>query len=259
MMQWRTLFKKEMIGSFRDRKWLWIPLVFILLTIMDPITNYYLPQILEAVGGLPDGAMIEFPEITGVEAMMMSLSQLSSLGVLVIALSSSGMISSEIKNGVAELILVKPVSFTSYITSKWAALLAIVWSAYLISMFAAWYYIGILYEFIPVADFLLLFVFYGLWLTLVASLSIFYNAICKTPGLVAFLTIGTLIFMSLVTMVFNKYVSWSPNNLLEHIQTMLLTGDIPTELYGASTVTIALSLILIALAINIFRKREHAV
>lgn len=258
-MQWRTLFKKEMLGSFRDRRWLWVPLVFILLAIMDPITNYYLPQILEAVGGLPEGAMIEFPEITGVEAIMMSLSQLSSLGVLVIALSSGGIISSERKSGVAELILVKPVSYTSYITSKWAALLAIVWSAYLISMLAAWYYIGILYEFLPVADFLLLFVFYGLWLTLVASLSVFYNAICKTPGLVVFLTIGTLLLMSIVTMIFNNHVSWSPNNLSNHIQTMLVTEDIPTELYGTGGVTVVLSLILIILAINIFRKKEHAI
>lgn len=257
-MQWRTLFKKEMIGSFRDRKWIWIPLVFILLTIMDPITTYYLPQILETVGGLPEGTMIEFPELTGAEAIMMSLSQLSSLGVLIIALSSMGIISSERKSGIAELILVKPVSFTAYITSKWAALLTIVWSAYLISMLAAWYYIGILYEFISVTEFLPLLFFYGLWLTLAASLSIFYNALCKTPGLVAFLTIGTLMFMSVITMVFNNHVSWSPNNLSSHIQTMLVTGEVPTELYGAGGVTIILSLTFIALAIYIFRTKEHA-
>lgn len=257
-MQWRTLFKKEMIGSWRDRKWIWIPLVFILLAIMDPITNYYLPQILETVGGLPEGAMIEFPALTGADAIMMSLSQLSSLGVLVIALSTMGIISGERKSGVAELILVKPVSFTTYITSKWIALLVLVWSAYIIGMLAAWYYIGILYEFIPVADFLLLLFFYGLWLSLVASLSIFYNAICKTPGLVGFLTIGTLLAMSVVTMIFNNHVSWSPNNLSTHIQTMLVTGDIPTELYGAGAITIILSLLLILLASYIFRKKELA-
>lgn len=257
-MQWQTLFKKEMVGSWRDRKWIWIPLVFILLTIMDPITNYYLPQILETVGGFPDGAVIEMPTITPIDAIMMSLSQLSSLGVLVIALSSMGIISSERNSGVAELILVKPVSYSTYITSKWGALLFLVWSAYLIGMFAAWYYIGILYAFIPILDFLLLLFFYGLWLTLVASLSIFYNAISKTPGLVAFLTIATLLFMSLATMLLSDNLLWSPNNLSSHIYTMLLTGEVPTALYGTGGVTIILSLVLIILATYIFRKKEHA-
>jgi len=257
-MQWRTLFKKEMVGNWRDRKWIWIPLVFILLTIMDPITTYYLPQILEVVGGIPDGTILEFPTLTGTDAIMMSLSQLSSLGVLIIALSSMGVISGERKSGVAELILVKPVSYSTYITSKWVALLVIIWSAYLVSMLAAWYYIGILYEFIPVTDFLTSLFFYGLWLTLVASLLIFYNAICKTPGLVAFLTIATLLLMSVITMVFNENVSWSPNNLSSHIQMMLVSGEIPTALYGAGGVAIGLSVVLIILAINIFSKKEHA-
>lgn len=257
-MQWRTLFKKEMLGSWRDRKWIWIPLVFILLAVMDPVSNYYLPQILETVGGVPDGTVFELPTITATDAIMMSLSQLSSLGVLVIALSSMGIISGERKSGVAELILVKPVSYFTYITSKWVTLLVIVWSAYIVGMFAAWYYIGILYAFIPILDFLLLLFFYGLWLTLVASLSIFYNAISKTPGFVAFLTIVTLLTMSLVTMLFGENLLWSPNNLSSHVHTMLLTGEIPTELYGAGGVTIALSLALIILATYIFRKKEHA-
>lgn len=257
-MQWRTLFKKEMIGYWRDRKWIWIPLVFILLTIMDPITNYYLPQILETVGGLPEDAIFQLPEITAADAIMMSLSQLSSLGALIIALASMGTIAGERKSGVAELILVKPVSFAAYVTSKWVSLLIIVWSSYLISMLAAWYYIGVLYAFIPFADFLILTFFYGLWLSLVASISIFYNALSKSPGLVAFLTIATMLVLSLVTTLFGDSFSWSPNHISSHIHTRLLTGEIPSALYGAAGVVILLSIGLIVLATYIFKQKEHA-
>ncbi|MDY0407538.1 hypothetical protein [Paracerasibacillus soli] len=58
-MQWLILLQKEMVENWRNFKWIWVPLVFILLAIMDPISTYYLPQILEAVGGLPEGAVFE--------------------------------------------------------------------------------------------------------------------------------------------------------------------------------------------------------
>lgn len=257
-MQALTLFKKEMLQFWRDRKWIWVPLVFILLTVMDPLTNYYMPQILDAVGGLPDGAVIEFPELHSAEVIMMSLGQLSSLGVLIIALSSMAMISGERKSGVAELILVKPVSFPAYILSKWAALLVLILTAYLVSMLAAWYYIGILYEFIGMTDFLRILFFYAFWLLLVVSLSIFYNTLSKSPGVVGFLTIATLIILSLVTSVLGERFNWSPNHISDYLHTATLTGEVPTGLYGAATVSALLSLVFLIAGIYIFKHKEHA-
>src|SRR5699024_9883536 len=106
-----------------NKKWIWVPLVFILLAIIDPISNYYMPQIIDSIGGMPEGAVFEIPELSSAEVILMTLGQLSSLGVLVIILMSMGTIAGERKSGVIELILVKPVSYQHYITAKWAALL----------------------------------------------------------------------------------------------------------------------------------------
>src|SRR5690625_2437539 len=144
-MQWMTLFKKEMLENWRNFKWIWVPLVITLLAIMDPITTYYMPIILDSVGGLPEGAVFEIPEPHPNEVIMMSLNQLSSLGVLIIILMSMGTIAGEIKSGVAELVLVKPINYFNYITSKWAALLFMVWMALIIAMTTSWYYINLLF------------------------------------------------------------------------------------------------------------------
>src|SRR5690625_838412 len=109
-MQWRALFKKEMLENWRNYKWIWVPLVMILLAIMDLITTYYLPVIIESVGGLPEGAVLEMPTLLPSDVIMMSLGQLSSLGVLIIVLMMMGTISGEIKSGVSELVLVKPIT-----------------------------------------------------------------------------------------------------------------------------------------------------
>ncbi|GAE95391.1 hypothetical protein JCM21714_4624 [Gracilibacillus boraciitolerans JCM 21714] len=91
-MQWFTIFKKEILEDWRNFKWIWVPLVFIVICIMDPLSTYYLPQIIDAVGGMPEGAVFEVPAVQPEQAIMMSLAELSMFGVLVIVAISMAVI-----------------------------------------------------------------------------------------------------------------------------------------------------------------------
>ncbi|WP_077702753.1 ABC transporter permease [Virgibacillus dokdonensis] len=243
----KVLFKKEVLENWRNKKWIWVPLVFILLAIMDPITNYYLPEILESVGGLGDGAVIELPTFSPADAIMMSVSQYSTLGVLVIVLLSMGIISGERKSGVIELVLVKPVSYTKFVLAKWLSLLLLVFAAFIIGMTASWYYTNILYGEITFSMLLAVIFYYGLWLLLVCTVSIFFNTVTQSPGIVAFATIGTTAVISLVTSLLGTRLAWSPTNLSVYIQELLVTGDVSSELMYTTIISIVLiALILLA-------------
>nr|WP_183072798.1 ABC transporter permease subunit [Oceanobacillus bengalensis] len=255
-MQWMTLFNKEMTENWRNKKWIWVPLVFILLAITDPLSTYYMPQIIDAVGGLPEGTIIEMPEPAPAEVVAMSLGQFSSFGVLIIVLTSMGTIAGEIKNGVAELILVKPVAYKNYISAKWAAHLLLILVAFAVGMFASWYYINLLFGDLSFTSFLFILLFYGTWLLFVVTLSIFYNTFFKTPGLVAFFSILTIVVMSIVTQIFGTYLEWSPNNLSNYIFEMVRADDISSQLVGTSIVTVAISIVLLILSIYIFKTKE---
>lgn len=257
-MQWTTLFQKEMLENWRNKKWIWFPLVIILMAIMDPISNYYLPQIIEATGGLPEGTNIELPDYTPSEVIMMSLGQISSLGVLVIVLISMGTIAGERKSGVSELILVKPVAYRNYITAKWAALIVLVWGALFIGLLASWYYVTILYGSLAFGSLLLVVLFYGLWLTLVVTVSIFYNTLFKSVGVVGFLSVLTIMLMSLVTKIFGRFLNWSPIHLSDHIFDMLMMEQISTELIATAIITLAITIILLTGSIFIFKSKEMA-
>jgi ABC-2 type transport system permease protein len=254
-MQWLTLFKKEMMENWRNKKWIWVPLVFILFAIIDPLSNYYMPLIIESVGGMPDGTVIELPEFAPAEVILMTLGQLSSLGVLVIVLMSMGVIAGERKSGVIELILVKPVSHAHYITAKWTALLAIVWTSLILGITASWYYTGVLFGELSVVSLLIIIFFYGLWLTLVSTIVIFYNSVVKTPGLVAFFSIATIMVMSILTQVFGRFLEWSPNNLSGHIFESLILEQITGDLTATAFITAGLIVILLIGAILLFRKK----
>ncbi|MGX4670319.1 ABC transporter permease [Cerasibacillus sp. JNUCC 74] len=251
-----VLLRKEGLENWRNKKWIWVPLVFILLAIMDPITNYYLPEIIESVGGLADGTVIELPDFTPEDAIMMSLGQYSSLGVLVIILLSMGTIAGERKSGVLELILVKPVSYSKFIIAKWFSLLLLIWLSFIIGMLTSWYYINILYGEIAFTTVLLVIFYYGLYFSLVCALSIFYNAIVNSPGLVAFFTILTAIIISVVTKLLGKHMVWSPAKLTDHIEEMLITGDVTSDLISTAIVSILLILTLLFAAIYGFTQKQ---
>lgn len=255
-MQWITLFKKEMMENWRNYKWIWVPLVITLLAIMDPLTTYYMPVILDTVGGLPEGAMFEFPTPSPIEAIMMSLGQLSSLGVLIIILISMQSIAGEIKSQISELVLVKPVRYHNYITSKWVAMLLIAWASLILSLITTWYYVEILFGELGWLSLVQIVFFYGLWFSLIITLSIFYSSLFKSPGLAGSATIGTTILLSVLTNLFGKYMKWSPSNLSTHLQQTLIDNEISRDLLITAGMTIFLIGFIITCSCLIFPRRE---
>ena len=158
MSQWLTLFQKEILEMWRNFKWIWVPITFILLGVKEPLTSYYLPQIIKSFGGLPEGAIIDIPPPTAGAVLASGLSQYSTIGVLIIVLGTMGVIAGERKSGVAAMILVKPVSYFSYVTSKWAGSLLLVWFSLFIGYLLTWYYTGQLFEWVAFGEFLQSFV-----------------------------------------------------------------------------------------------------
>ncbi|WP_254901697.1 ABC transporter permease [Thalassobacillus devorans] len=258
MMQFLTVFKREMLESGRNFKWIWVPLVFILLGLSDPLSTYYLPQIIESVGGLPEGASFDIPTPPPHDVLMMSLAQFSQLGVLVISLMSMGLIASERKSGVAELVLVKPVKYSTYVSAKWTATSVLVLVSLFAGLLASWYYVNLLFGDISFLHLLATWFFYGLWLLFVISISVFMNSLFKVPGLVGFMTIVLVILTSIVTTVLNHILDWSPAKLSPYIRMMLSEGNISGDLWATALITIGISIALLAAAIYTFRTKEMA-
>lgn len=256
MSQWLTLLQKEILEMWRNFKWIWVPISFILLGVSEPLSSYYLPQIIDSLGGLPEGTVIEIPTPTAPEVLFQSISQYSTIGLLIIVLTSMGLIAAERKSGVAELILVKPVSYFSYITAKWVGAVLLLWFSYFLGMVSSWYYVWILFDFIPFTDFLISVALFGLWLTFVLTITVFFNAIFKSPGVVGFVSMATVILVNLVSGMLKTVLEWSPSQLPSYTNVYLLSGDLSGAAWGAITVSLVGLPLLLALAIYIFKNKE---
>jgi ABC-2 type transport system permease protein len=258
MRQWVVLLQKEILEMWRNFKWIWVPITFILLGVTEPLTSYYMQPILNALGGLPNGAEIKIPLPSAEEVLAAGLSQYGTLGVLIIVLGTMGIIANERKSGVAAQILVKPVSYFSYITSKWVGGLLLVWSSLLIGYLATWYYTGQLFEWVAFGDFLQSFVLYGLWLTVVLTITVFFSSALLAPGMAGFITLALTLVVSIVSGALSHLLEWSPSQLTSYASVLLTAGELPEYAIPASIVSILFIVILLWLSVFLFRKKELA-
>ncbi|MGA9224783.1 MAG: ABC transporter permease subunit [Mesobacillus sp.] len=258
MKQWFTLMNKEFLELARNFKWIWVPLSFILLGVMDPLTTYYMPQILDSVGGLPKGAVIEIPTPSASEVFIMSLGEYQTIGILIITLSAMGMVAGERKSGVAQMILVKPVSYISYLSSKWASTVILMIVSLFFGLLASWYYTGVLFDFIPFGDFMSAFSLYALWIAFVVTIVIFCSSVFIQPGAAGAVSLAIIIIINLIGSTFSHLMQWSPTQLLHYASEVLVLDTLTEDIWFATGITFLLIILLLASAVAVFKSKELA-
>lgn len=234
MKQFSTLLLKEWRENVRNYKIFWIPVVFILLGVTEPLSNYYLPQILDASGGLPDGAVLELPEPQPEQLLTAVMGQFQTVGMLVLVLAYMGSIAGERRNGTATLLYVRPLSFPSYFLSKWVMASTVALISVWLGFLAGYYYTAVLFSAVPFGDFLLFAMTYSLWILLVVTLILFASAAMPNAGLAAAFSLSILIIAQLVDGLLGSRWIWSPLKLPNYAAVFMDIGPDGGAVTGAT-------------------------
>ncbi|MFY0520241.1 ABC transporter permease [Lysinibacillus sp. UGB7] len=174
-----VLLQKEFREAWRSWKFLWIPLVFALLGMTDPLTNYYMMDILSAVGNLPEGFEMMMPEFGPADLLQASIGQFQLIGLLVLMASFVGTISKERANGMATLMYVRPISFGAYFMSKFVVMSTVGFISIVTGFSASVYYIAVLYGTFEVRTLLASICTYFVWLLFVLAVTLLMSATFK--------------------------------------------------------------------------------
>ena len=214
MQQFNALLLKEWRESWRSFKLLWIPLVFLLLGVSDPLMNYFMEDILNAVGNMPEGFMMTMPELQPADLLAASTGQFQSVGIIVLIAAYIGAFSRERQNGTATLLYVRPISFSALFLSKWlvASVVAIVsaMAGYAGSM----YYTALLYGTVEWSKFLAMLATYSMWLLLVMAVTVAMSAAFQTSiaATIAIILVPIGLFIDLIIGAFWNYTPWKLAN-----------------------------------------------
>lgn len=256
MSNFSVLFQKEWRENVRNFKILWIPLVFLLFGISEPLTNYYLPQILNAVGNMPEGTVFPFPELSPEQILMSTISQYQFIGMLVVTLGFAGIISRERKNGTATLLYVRPISYSSYVTSKLVMMTIIVVGSVIIGIMASLYYTYILFGAVDIGA---LFGFLGtyiVWLLFVISIVLFSSAAFST-GIASTISLVLVLFVQFIDALLGTYWTISPWKLPMYAG-IILNGSVDRTPYVWSIIITVFAIIILIAGAVYFAKSNVA-
>lgn len=256
LQQWFVLYRKELLEMWRSYKWIWVPLVFVLLGATQPIATYYMPDILQASGGLPAGTVIDIPKPSGVEMMAKTLSQFSTIGVLILVLAFMGIVSGERNSGVVHMVMMKPVPHRTYLMAKWAGMVTLTGVSLGGGTLAGWYYTKVLIGDAALTTVIGSMLLYGLWLTFLLTVTLLLSTLLRSGGGTAFLTLGCVFLLSIVTSMLSNWMRWSPAALIDHANAVLLHGAVSQQFFLCLGVSVVLILLLLEGAVYAFRSRS---
>lgn len=175
-----VLLQKEFREAWRSRKFLWIPLVFALIGMSEPLTNYYMMDILEAVGNMPEGFEMLMPELAPADLILATISQFQLIGLLVLMASFVGSISKERSSGLATLLYVRPISFGAFFISKFLVISTVGLVSTVAGFTASVYYTVVLYGKLEVGTLLASVCTYFIWVLFVIALTLMMSAMFNT-------------------------------------------------------------------------------
>jgi len=253
MINFSILFQKEWRENVRNFKILWIPLVFILFGISEPLTYYYLPQILNAVGNMPSDMAFQLPEYTPEQIIMSTIGQYQLIGMLIVAFGFAGIIARERKNGTATMLYVRPISYNGYVFSKLAIMGILIVGSACVGLLANLYYTYVLYGAVDSIAFIGFLGTYSIWLLFAISVVICCSAAFST-GIASVVSIFFLVIVPVVDGLLGTYWTISPWKLPMYAGQILNSNLDKTPFIWSLIITLAVVLLLVVGAAYIAKR-----
>lgn len=247
---------KETREIFKSYKALIIPLVFIAILLMQPIVLKMLPDILANNSSLPEGAVIQMPDPTVVDAMGSIFGQFEQLGIITIVLIMMGTIVEERASGVSAMVLVKPIGREKYYFTKLIIYTLLVVVSFILAMAVCGYYTDIMYSGFNWGNLFKGAAVYLPNLLLVISIVLFFSSFFKKQLAVAAGTIVLYNVLGIVPKYLGDFISSLAPSAVVSCANKVLAGMPDVEFLKPVISVSILAVLFIVAGWVIFKKQE---
>jgi ABC-2 type transport system permease protein len=255
--------KKELIEAFKTYNLLIMGAVFLIFGIMSPLMAKMMPEILRwAVEADPSTAGMDlsvlFTEPKALDAWAQFYSNAGFMGLIVLVVVFSGMLSSEFSKGTLTIILTKGLSRSAAILSKLTSAIVIWTASYAISFLTSWGYTIYFFpgETLPNVFFagICLWVFGMFLLTLTALAA----ALSKTSSIFCMLAVGAAVTVLNLLNLVPQIEKYNPSTLAQSPMSLIAETVAPGDVYPTLAVAVAGMIALTLLAVMVFYKKRFA-
>jgi len=243
MNQFTVLAKKELVQMIREMKVIWLPLVFIFLGVTQPLMNYYLPEILEMLGG-GQGITID-PSLTiesGSEVLASTLgSQYDQLGIMIIVISIMGIIQSDKASGMLAFILTRPVKEGAYIGGKIFSNYLFVAFSITVGYIISYIYTYFLFTEVPFTHVIIALLYYLIWALFIVSFTTMISTIFNSQGVIALISIVFILGCRVIVGLNPVLDNINPASMSNYAMELLVLGTLNTSVIWSVFITLILS------------------
>ena len=261
MRNYRIFLRKEIIESLKTYKLLIMGAVFLFFGMAAPLTAMFTPEIIKwamstdpSLAGMDMSALITEP--SAFDSWMQFFSgYVGQMGLFVIVIVFSGMISSELSRGTLTIMLSKGLSRTTVVLSKLTNALLIWTFCYIMASLVAWAYTIYFFPGEDVPNLLL--ALFCLWLfgVFLLSLTIFMATLTK-KGFVCMLLVGAVAITLMLINMIPQIAKYNPASLIELPITLTSDPSIPEHTLPVIIVAFVSSIAFTALAVVIFNRKK---
>lgn len=253
MNYFTVFFKKELMESVRTYKLLIMLTIFLVFGIMNPLTAKLTPDLLNTF--LPEGVSITLPEPTSLDSWAQFFKNVTQMGLIVTVLVFSGILANEITKGTLINLLTKGMPRQAVLAAKYAAML-VIWSASVVlSFLVTWVYTVYLFPDGMAQN--LLFSVSCLW-----AFGAFLLAVLLCASTIAsthysgLLVTGAVVVVLTLLNAFPAVRDYNPLGLASKNMALVSDSVKPQSFLPALGITLILSVLLLVLAVVLFRKKR---
>ncbi len=253
MTGYLAFLKKELFEYTKTYKLFVMLMVFAVFGITNPLIAKLMPEILGSL--ITDGITITLPEPTAYDAWTQFFKNATQMGLLVMVILFSNVLSSELSKGTLINLLTKGLSRTAVILSKYTCM-ALVWTTSIALCFGLTYGYTV-YLFPKEETYDLLFSVFCLWLFgmfLLAAL--LFSATLTGTSYGCLLITGAVVVICMIMNIIPAVQRYNPISLVTDNMGLVMNSIEASSLYSTIVVACLFSLIFVSLSIAVFRKKQ---
>ena len=248
-----TAFRKEWMESLRSYRLLIVVIVLIIFGLTSPLQALLLPKVLVSALSAQGDLSSLVPTPTVSSAIAQYVKNMSQFDLILAVLLAMGAVAQEKDKGTAAMMMVKPLPRGSFLGAKFLGLAAVFAIGIAIAGIGAYYYTGLLFEFIPILPWLVLNLFLFVYVLVIIAITLFCSTITNSQAAAAGIAFGIFAvgWIGGAIRGFGKYL---PGELSTWGQ-RLVQGDTATS-WIALGVSIGLIVVPLLAAWMIFKRQE---
>ena len=247
---------REIVRTWR----IWVlPAVLVFLAATGPVITRFTKEILAGALGSSEVTATLLPNPTTADAAGRWITDLSQLAIFVVVVMAAGAINSEVRSGVASLILVKPASRVAYVVSHAVILLLLVAVSALLAAVVSWAVTGLVFDSVAGGvELVTLLGATGIWIvfaTVLIAISLVASTAFDAMAAAAGIGIGTFFLLTLAGMA-PRLTEFTPAGLIP-AASAIATGASPDSvaIWWPVTTGLVLAALMLAIAILVFQRK----